>query len=200
MKTLHNIYEKLLIITPGSEVFSLQTLLLSLYVIALVFSMNRAHKDRERVTDFLSTATATVKYGFTAVLVEQFLENARNSDSFGSIQNIYLYLFFINIAFVLIHLLLHIKLSFIFGRLYSVVKNIFILHGLLHLALWFKLVVFDLQTELAILNYSYSALVIYFNITLFIAMIKPSILQSRLIENILAPNFVATLRSQKEKI
>lgn len=192
METINNIYQKLLIITPGSDVFSLQTLLLSLYVIALVFSMNRAHKNNERVTDFLSTATATIKYGFTAVLVEQFLEYARHPENstsaFGSTQNVYLYLFFINIIFVFIHFLIHLKLSFVFDRLYVVVKNIFYWHGFLHLLLWLKLVVFNLQTELAILNYAYSGLVIYFNITLFIAMIKPRILDKKLIENLLAPN------------
>ncbi|KZN63313.1 hypothetical protein N478_03425 [Pseudoalteromonas luteoviolacea S4060-1] len=194
MDTIQKIYQKVLVITPGSDVFSLQILLLSLYVIALVFSMSRAHKDQERITDFLSTITATVKYALTAVLVETFLEYARHPDNinndFASIQNIYLYLFFINLLFVFFHYQIHLRFSFVYGRLYQVVKRIFLWHGFLHLIIWFKLVVFDIQNGLAIIDYAYSFLVVYLNITLFVAMIKPSLLKKFYIELILAPMYV----------
>ncbi|MAD89032.1 MAG: hypothetical protein CMK64_04965 [Pseudoalteromonas sp.] len=199
MDTIQSIYQTLLVITPGSDVFSLQILLLSLYVIALVFSMARAHKDQERITDFLSTITATIKYALTAILVEIFLEYARHPDNisnnFASIQNIYLYLFFINIAFVFIHYQIHLRFSFVYGRLYQVVKRVFLWHGFLHLMIWFKFVVFNIQEDLLFIEHFYSFFVVYLNITLFIAMIKPSLLKRFYLELILAPMYAKTYHS-----
>ncbi|MBL4704685.1 MAG: hypothetical protein JKY54_09195 [Flavobacteriales bacterium] len=189
MSLLEKIYNKLLMITPGSDVFSMQTLLLCFYVIALLLAIYRANKNRERLTDFLTIVTACVKYGLTAVLVETFLNFTRLKDHPQvNAQMLYLYLFFINVIFVIILFYLHIKLSYVFGRLYQTVRRIFLFHGFLHLAIWLKLYVLNIQIEYEFLNYAYSFLVLYFSITLAIAMIKPKILNNFIVENIIAPS------------
>lgn len=182
-------------ITPGSDVFSMQTLLLCFYVAALLLAIYRANKNREKLTDFLTILTACVKYGLTAVLVEIFLNFTRLKDHPQvNAQMLYLYLFFINIIFVIILFYIHIKLSYVFGCLYQAVRRIFLIHGFLHLAIWFKLYVLNLQTEYEALNYAYSFLVLYFSITLAIAMIKPKVLNNKLLGNAIAPSG-ETLRS-----
>lgn len=197
MFNFEKIYNKLLIITPGSDVFSLQTLLLCFYVLALVLAIYRANKNNERLTDFITILTACIKYGITAVLVETFLDFIRlKNHTAHEAQMLYLYLFFINIFFVAILFYIHIKLSYVFGLLYQVVSRIFLFHGSLHLALWIKLYVFRLQAEFEILNYIYSFSVLYFSIALAIAMLHPRILNNSIIENILAPSSSPIQRSK----
>lgn len=189
MFNFEKIYNKLLIITPGSDVFSLQTLLLCFYVLALILAIYRANKNNERLTDFITILTACIKYGMTAVLVETFLDFIRlQNHTAHEAQMVYLYLFFINIFFVAILFYIHIKLSYVFGLLYQVVSRIFLFHGFLHLALWIKLYVLRLQAEFEIFNYIYSFSVLYFSISLAIAMLKPKMLGNSIIENILAPS------------
>ncbi|MEZ7277205.1 hypothetical protein [Pseudoalteromonas sp. 68 DY56-GL68] len=176
---LADLYSELLVVRSTHKVFSWQSIIAFSYFSALVLSIYRAHRYKERFSDFLSIAVVVVKYLFTSLLMERVLVYINESGNWQSAQNVYLALFAINVLSIYFLYLLHSLLSYKLSELFFAVFRITSAIALAHFVLWFKFIVLDIQEPYPWVHYSYSFIVLCLSIMLAIAMLFPNILLNR---------------------
>lgn len=177
---LADIYSEFMVASESRDAFSYQVIISIAYLLALILSMYRAHKNKELFSDFLSISVVVTKYMLTTLLMEHVLMYIQSNHTVGNAQNVYLALSFISLLSMFALYKLHTRFSYQYGALFFCVMKLSALLALAHFVLWFKFVVLDLQHEHAWVHYVYSSTVLYISIALAIAMLFPSILRTRI--------------------
>lgn len=179
MEYLNFLYQKLLLLKPNQDGFSLQSLYAVMFIMAFILSMHKASKQRELFTNFIVIACICFNFLISAWMVQLAVDYASKSNNVANAQHIYLGFIILNgLTWSLMHSL-HLRFAFIFGELYSSVNRILMLMSIVHFFLWLKLVPMNLQMEYVEIHYAYSFIISYLSLALGFIMMFPNTLKTK---------------------
>lgn len=175
---LVSLYESTFLASLNSDAFTIGAFLSVTFTLAMFHSSYLIIFKKESASHFITTSSIAIYFLISSFIMDNAIKVVQ---MVGGDDQRYIYLIFavLNIAVgKLLHLIHNRFCGFKSILLHSSTGILNLMAGL-HLFIWFKLVIFDLTTEVPLLNMFYSFSIIYLSAALGIALMFPKVLNTK---------------------